>query len=102
MDFARLAPRRLYAHMARRALHGELCSFFFAFTDGFLPGLKSFFGAEIRNGFHVPPVPPSPGSCLALSLREGQLNATHVHQRGVFSERELAIFSERLRADLLA
>ncbi len=101
MNFARLAPRRLYAHMARRALRGELCSFFFAFTDGFLPGLKRFFGAEIRNGFHVPPVPPSPGSCVALSLRDQRLNLTHVHQRGVFSERELAIFHERLRADLL-
>ena len=101
MDFARLAPRRLYAHMARRSLGGELCSFFFAFTDGFLPGLKRFFGAEIRNGFHVPPVPPSPGSCVALSLRDQHLNVTHVHQRGVLSERELAIFRERLRADLL-
>ncbi len=101
MDFARIAPRRLYAHMARRTLHGELCSFFFAFTDGFLPGLGEFFGAEIHNGFHVPPVPPSPGSCIALSLREGHLNATHVVQRGVFSDRELAIFRERLRADLL-
>jgi hypothetical protein len=102
MDFARFAPRRLYTYLARRTLGGELCSFFFAFTDGFLPGLKSFFGAEIRNGFHVPPVPPSPGSCIAMSLRENRLNATHVHQRGVFSERELAIFDERLRADLLA
>jgi hypothetical protein len=102
MDFARFAPRRLYVHMARRSLGGELCSFYFAFTDAFLPGLKSFFGAEIRDGFHVPPVPPSPGSCLALSLREDRLNATHVRQRDVFSERELAIFRERLRADLLA
>jgi hypothetical protein len=101
MDFARLAPRRLYAHMARRTLGGELCSFFFAFTDGFLPGVARFFGAEIRNGFHVPPVPPSPGSCVALSLRDRRLNLTHVHQRGVFSEPELAIFRERLRADLL-
>jgi hypothetical protein len=101
MDFARLAPRRLYAHMARRSLGGELCSFFFAYTDAFLPGLTGFFGAEIRNGFHVPPVPPSPGSCLAISLRDQRLNLTHVHQRGVFSERELAIFRERLRADLL-
>jgi hypothetical protein len=101
MDFARLAPRRLYAHMARRSLRGELCSFFFAFTDAFLPGLDGFFGAEIRNGFHVPPVPPSPGSCAAFSLRGRRLNLTHVHQRGVFSERELAIFRERLRADLL-
>jgi hypothetical protein len=87
--------------MARRSLGGELCSFFFAFTDGFLPGLKRFFGAEIRNGFHVPPVPPSPGSCVALSLHDQHLNVTHVHQRGVLSERELAIFRERLRADLL-
>jgi hypothetical protein len=102
MDFARMAPRRLYAHMARRRLRGELCSFFFAFTDAFLPGMQDFFGAPIRNGFHVPPVPPSPGSCIAFSLREDRLNATHVHQRGVFSERELAIFDERLRADLLA
>ena len=101
MDFARLAPSRLYAHMARRSLRGELCSFFFAFTDGFLPGLESFFGARIVNGFHVPPVPPSPGSCVALSLRDQRLNLTHVHQRGVLSERELAIFRERLRADLL-
>jgi len=101
MDFARLAPRRLYAHMARKSLGGELCSFFFAYTDAFLSGLSDFFGAEIRNGFHVPPVPPSPGSCLAISLRDQRLNLTHVHQRGVFSERELAIFRERLRADLL-
>ncbi len=40
---------------------GELCSFFFAFTDEFLPGLDAFLGAPIRNGFHVPSVPPSPG-----------------------------------------
>ena len=102
MDFARFAPRRFYARRARQTLGGELCSFFFAFTDAFLPGLKSFFGAEVLDGFHVPPVPPSPGSCLAFSLREGRLNATHVRQRGVFSERELALFRERLRADLLA
>jgi len=101
MDFARVAPRRLYTHMARRALGGELCSFFFAFTDAFLPGLQRFFAAPIADGFHVPPVPPSPGSCVAMSLRDGRLNVTHVHQRGVLSERELVIFRERLRADLL-
>ena len=39
------------------------------------PVCRSFFGAEIRNGFHVPPVPPSPGSCVALSLRDQRLNA---------------------------
>jgi hypothetical protein len=100
MDFARFAPKRLYARMARRHLRGELCSFFFAYTGDFLPGLQHFLGAEIRNGFHVAPVPPSPGSCLALSLRDGRLNLTHVHQRGALSEPELEVFRERLRADL--
>ena len=102
MDFARFAPRRLYAHMARRGLGGELCSFFFAFTGDFLAGCERFLGAEIRNGFHVAPVPPSPGSCVAMSLRGGVLNATHVHQRDTLRAGEAAILREQLRADLLS
>jgi len=101
MDYARFAPAPLYAHMARRAFGGELCSFFFAWTDQFLPGLESFLGAPIENGFHAPSVPPSPGSSAILSVRAGRLNLTHVYQTGVFSEAERALFRERLRADLL-
>jgi hypothetical protein len=100
MDFARFVPQRLYARMTRRGFGGELCSFFFAYTDEFLPGLDRFLGAEIRNGFHAPAVPPSPGSCAAMSLRKGRLNATHVYQRRVFSDDELALFRERLIDDL--
>jgi hypothetical protein len=100
MDFARFAPARLYAHMARRAFAGELCSFFFAWTGHFLPGVDEFFGAPIRNGFHVAPVPPSPGSCAALSLFRDHLNITPVRQAGVFSDAEAALFRDQLRADL--
>jgi hypothetical protein len=100
MDFARFAPKRVYARMSRRSFRGELCSFFFAFTGDFLAGVDHFLGAEIRDGFHVAPVPPSPGSCVAMSLRGGQLGATHVYQRGVFSTRELEIFHEQLQSDL--
>lgn len=101
MDYARFAPARVYAHMARRSFGGELCSFFFAWTDQFVPGLTSFLGAPIENGFHAPSVPPSPGSSAVLSVREGRMNLTHVHQAGVISERERALLRERLRADLL-
>jgi hypothetical protein len=100
MGFARFAPTRLYAAMARRSFSGELCSFFFAWTGEFLGGLDRFLGAEIRNAFHVAPVPPSPGSCVAMSLRSGRLNVTHVRQRGVFSEAEQALFRDSLRTDL--
>jgi len=100
MDFARFAPNRLYSHLSRSEFRGELCSFFFAFTGDFLAGVDHFLGAEIRDGFHVAPVPPSPGSCVAVSLRGGRLSATHAHQRGVFSARELEIFHEQLQSDL--
>jgi hypothetical protein len=101
MDFARFAPKHLYAQMARRDFSGELCSFFFAFTDQFMPDCEYFFGARVRNGFHVPSVPPSPGSSAILSLRGDRLNLTHVRQRGVFRGGELDIFREQLKRDLL-
>jgi hypothetical protein len=101
MDFARFAPCRFYSGMARRNFGGELCSFFFAFTGSFLPGLPSFLGAPILNGFHVPSVPASPGSAAILSIREGRLNITHVHQHGVLDEAELARFRDHLVADLI-
>ncbi len=101
LDFARWLPRRVYAALARRDFGGELCSFFFAYTDEFLPGLQSFLGAPIENAFHAPSVPPSPGSGAIFSLREGRLNLTHVRQAGVFSDAELAVFRAALRADLL-
>jgi len=100
MGFARFAPTRLYTTMARRAFSGELCSFFFAFTGEFLAGLERFLGAEIHNAFHVAPVPPSPGSCVAMSIRSGRLNVTHARQHGTFSEAEQNLFFDSLRADL--
>lgn len=101
MDFARVAPRRLYSHMARATLRGELCSFFFAYTGEFAEGMDTFFGAPVANGHHVAPVPPSPGSCVAVNLFRGRLNATHVYQHGVMSAPERACFRAQLRADFL-
>ena len=101
MDFARFAPSRLYSTMARRHFGGELCSFFFAFTGPFLAELDRFLGAPILNGFHAAPVPVSPGSAAIMSVRHGRLSVTHVHQRGLLGESELALFRERLFADLL-
>jgi hypothetical protein len=101
MDFARFAPARMYAAMARRNFKGELCSFFFAFTGEFLPGLSSLLGAEILNGFHTPSVPASPGSGAIMSIRDGRLNLAHVHQRGVFDASELEIFRDQIFEDLV-
>jgi len=100
MDFARFAPARLYARMARRPMRGELCSFFFAYTDRFCHDLERFFGAEVEDGFHAPSVPASPGSGLVFSLRGDRLNCTHVWQREVLDATERARFREQLERDL--
>jgi hypothetical protein len=100
MDYARWVPARLYARMARRALAGELCSFFFAYTGAFCEGLPEFFGARIEDGFHAPAVPPSPGSSLVFSLREGRVGATHVRQRELLAPDEVALLRAQLARDL--
>ena len=101
MHLVRAMPARLYAAMARRTLRGELCSFFFAWTGEFLPGLTEFMGAPIENGFHTPSVPPSPGSGAIMSVREGRLNLAHVAQRGVMSDEEGALLRASLLGELL-
>lgn len=101
MDFARYAPSRVYSHMARRTFAGELSSFFFAYTGEFAEGAGALCGAPILDGFHAPAVPASPGSALAFSLRGGGLDVSHVWQRGVLDDAELAVLREQLRRDLL-
>ena len=102
MDMARYAPMPMYAHMARRGFGGELCSFFFAYTGAFAPGVEELCRARIVNAYHSPSVPASPGSGTILSLREDRLNVVQVYQRDSISESELAQLRASLRADLLA
>jgi hypothetical protein len=101
MELARWVPSAMQTWLARRNLRGEVASFYFAFTNEFLPGLRSFCGAEILNGFHAPSVMPSPGSSVVLSIREGRLNATHIYQRDAVNPDERLCLREQLLADLL-
>jgi hypothetical protein len=101
MDFARYAPSRLYGRLARWPLGGELCSFFFAYTGEFCPGLERFFGGAIEDGFGVPSVPASPGSLLVLALHAGRIGYTHVRQRDAWQPGEIEVFRAQLVADLL-
>lgn len=101
IDFARHLPADLFGRMVRRTLAGELCSFFFAFTGDFAAGVDHFAGAAVRNGFHVPAVPPSPGSCAAMSIYNGRLNLTHVYQRDALAPEEVARFAADMREELL-
>ncbi len=101
MDLVRLAPARLHSWIARHGLGGELASFYFAFTNEFLPGMATFLDAEIGNGFHVPSVMPSPGTSIIMSIRDGRLNITFVWQRGAITDDERMRLHEQLLDDLV-
>lgn len=101
LELARVAPKDLYARHVRRGFGGELASFFFAFTGEFLPDVTHFFGAPLESGFHVPGLPPSPGSALVFSLRDARLSVTHVWQEGSVTAAERARLRGRLLEDLV-
>jgi hypothetical protein len=101
MDFVRIIPARLFTKLARRDYAGELCSFFFAFTDEFAPAARTLCGAEIETGLHVPSVPPSPGSNVVMSLRDDRLTMTQIRQRGAVSDEEDEIMREHMLGDLI-
>jgi hypothetical protein len=100
MDFVRMIPSRLFTKFARRDYDGELCSFFFAFTDEFAPDASQLCGARIETGSHVPSVPPSPGSSVVMSLRDECLTLTQIRQHGAVSDEEDEIMREQMLADL--
>ncbi len=101
MDFVRMAPARVFTKLARRDYNGELCSFFFAFTDEFAPQARQLCGAAIESGSHVPSVPPSPGSNVVASLRDDRLTLTQIRQHGALSDEEDEILRAQVLADLL-
>jgi hypothetical protein len=101
LDFARVAPKRLYARGVRRTFGGELASFFFAYTGELLPDTERFFGAPVEGGAHVPGLPPSPGSALVFCLRDGRLGVTHAWQEGAIDAAERGLLRASLLADLV-
>lgn len=98
--FRRL-PSRLYLRMLLRNSGGHLTSFFFSHTGEFLPECKTFCGAPIEDGWHIPSVSQPPGTGVFFSQRGGKLAATISWREGSVTERELELMRTKLREDLL-
>ena len=99
--FLRRMPAGLYLRMIRNGSHGHLTSFFFSHTGEFLPECRTFCGAPIAHGWHVPSVCQPPGTGVFFSERDARLIAVISWREGALREGELAIMRARLCADLL-
>ena len=99
--FLRRMPAGLYLRMIRNGSHGHLTSFFFSHTGEFLPECRTFCGAPIEHGWHVPSVCQPPGTGVFFSQRDARLIAVISWREGALRDGELDIMRTRLRADLL-
>ncbi|MGH8574621.1 MAG: hypothetical protein ACREX8_18925 [Gammaproteobacteria bacterium] len=97
----RRMPAGLYLRMIRNGSHGHLTSFFFSHTGEFLPECRTFCGAPIAHGWHVPSVCQPPGTGVFFSERDARLIAVISWREGALRAGELCIMRIRLRADLL-
>ena len=98
--FRRL-PARLYLRMLLRNSGGHLTSFFFSHTGEFLPECRTFCGATVEDGWHVPSVSQPPGTGVFFSQRGGKLAATISWREGSISREELELMRSKMREDLL-
>lgn len=98
--FRRL-PSWFYLRMLRHNSRGHLTSFFFSHTGEFLPECRTFCGARIEHGWHIPTVSQPPGSGLFFGQRDGRLTATISWREGVLDDSELTEMRAQLRRDLL-
>ncbi|MFM8365067.1 MAG: hypothetical protein ACKOAS_07935 [Verrucomicrobiota bacterium] len=96
----RRLPVSLYRRFLLADTGGELTSFFQSHTGEFMGGTRSFCGAEIRNGWHIPTVSQPPGSGVFFNDHRGRLNATISWREGTLAESEIETMVESLRSDL--
>ncbi len=101
VDWMRRLPRALYQLFLKREASGHITSFYYAHTGNFMPGVKTFCGASIQDGWHVPSVFQPPGTGLFFSERSGRLTASLCWRTGVLSEDEVQQMLGVVRTELL-
>ncbi len=97
----RRMPAGFYLRMLRNNSHGHLTSFFFSHTGELLPECRTFCGAPIEHGWHVPSVCQPPGTGVFFSQRDARLTAVISWREGALRDGELETLRAQLRADLL-
>lgn len=100
MSLTRYFPRWMNARMMRRETDGELASFFFSYTGELLPTVERFFGGGIKDMFHAPAPPASPGSSFVWSKRAGRIQLTHLFDTNAVSSREHQTALNTVREDV--
>jgi hypothetical protein len=101
IGWMRRLPKSLYRRFLLREASCQIASFYHAHTGEFLPGIATFCGGRIVNGWHVPSVPQPPGTGLFFSEREGCLSASLCWRSGAISVAEKEAMIRRVRIDLL-
>jgi len=101
LGFMRRLPLRWYIAFAKSHFRGEITSFFHSHTGPLSPDIRTFFGQQIRNAYHIPTVSTPPGTGIFMCEREGQLNITLSWREGAMSDEECNLMADQMVKDLL-
>ena len=100
LGFMRRLPLRWYIAFAKSHFRGDLASFFHSHTGPLSPDIRSFFGTEIANAYHIPTVSTPPGSGIFMCERDGKLNIAICWRDGALSDAECDVMAGQLLEDL--
>lgn len=100
-NWMRRLPLSIYRIFMKREASRQISSFFHAHTGTFMPGIQSFCGGAIQDGWHVPSVSQPPGTGIFFSERNGRLTATLCWRDGAISKEEIETMQQIIRGDLL-
>ena len=78
----RRMPARMYIWFLLHQMRGEFNSFYHSNTGEFAPDLSEFYGAGIKNAWHIPSVSNPPGSGLFVNTKNGRMTVALTWREG--------------------
>lgn len=102
MKLLRRLPLPLYARLLSGPTRGRLASFFFSYTDECCPGMDLFLGHRVRQITHLAPATTIPGLSIVFMRHRDCLQTILSFRDSLWGNRELALFGQQLRSNLLA
>jgi NRPS condensation-like uncharacterized protein len=101
MKILRRLPLPLYSRLLSGPTKGQFASFFFSYTGECCSGMDSFMGQPVQDVTHLAPATTIPGLSVVFMRHRNCLKMILSLRDSLFNEKDLELFEEHLRKDLL-
>ena len=102
MDLSRRLPMWLCNRLMKAPTKGAMASFFFSDTGNSLDNFDSFLGYSVKDAIHYPPNAGYPGFTVVFMTFQQQLSVIIGYTKASADAKDIALFEETLRKDLMS